>query len=119
MKTPTGEHTYTVGAIVIDYTSDQGSVIMDREIFVKQFLTEQVDTFHVYLTDRQTLEQTRAAITAKLGKRFDLYVLSNVELREEATQAAHGRLQHHLRDGGGRGGPRAVGHHQHAAGRSV
>ena len=37
MKTPTGEHTYTVGAIIIDYTSDQGSVIMDREIFVKQF----------------------------------------------------------------------------------
>lgn len=86
MKTPTGEHTYTVGAIIIDYTSDQGSVIMDRQIFVKQFLTEQVDTFHVYLKDRQTLEQTRAAITAKLGKRFDLFVLSNSELRDEAKK---------------------------------
>src|SRR5205085_2340996 len=32
MKTPTGEHTYTVGAIIIDYTSDQGSVLMDRSI---------------------------------------------------------------------------------------
>lgn len=86
MKTPTGEHTYTVGTIIIDYTSDQGSVIMDRSIFVKQFLTDQVDTFHVYVKDRQTLEQTRAAITAKLGQRFDLYVLSNVELRDEAKK---------------------------------
>lgn len=86
MKTPTGEHTYTVGAIIIDYTSDQGSVIMDRQVFVKQFLSDQVDTFHVYLKDRQTLEQTRAAITAKLGKRFDLFVLSNVELRDEARK---------------------------------
>ncbi len=86
MKTPTGEHTYTVGAIIIDYTSDQGSVILDRSIFMKQFLTDQVDTFHVYLRDRATLEQTRAAITAKLGQRFDLYVLSNVELRDEARK---------------------------------
>ena len=86
MKTPTGEQTYTVGAIIIDYTSDQGSVIMDRKVFVKQFLTDQVDTFHVYLKDRQTLEETRAAITARLGQRFDLYVLSNVELRDEARK---------------------------------
>lgn len=86
MRTPTGEHTYTVAAIIIDYTSDQGSVILDRSIFVKQFLTDQVDTFHVYLRDRATLEQTRAAITAKLGQRFDLFVLSNVELRDEARK---------------------------------
>jgi putative ABC transport system permease protein len=86
MKTPTGEHTYTVGAIIIDYTSDQGSVIMDRSVFLKQFNNDQVDTFHIYLRDRQSLEQTRAAITAKLGQRFDLYVLSNVELRDEARK---------------------------------
>ena len=86
MKTPTGEHTYTVAAIIIDYTSDQGSVIMDRSIFVKQFQNDQVDTFHVYLKNRDTLEHTRAAITEKLGERFNLYVLSNAELRDEAAK---------------------------------
>ncbi len=90
MKTPTGEHTYTVGAVIIDYTSDQGSVIMDRPIFVKQFLNDQVDTFHVYLKDRAQLEQTRAAITAKLGDRYDLFVLSNAELRAEAKKLVGG-----------------------------
>ena len=90
MKTPTGEHTYTVGAVIIDYTSDQGSVILDRSIFVKQFLTEQIDTFHVYLNDRSKLEETRAAITAKMGAQYNLYVLSNSELRAEAKKLVGG-----------------------------
>jgi putative ABC transport system permease protein len=90
MKTPTGEHTYTVSAIIIDYTSDQGSVILDRQIFVKQFNTDQVDTFHVYLKDKSRREETRAAITARLGERYDLYVLSNDELRQEAKKLVGG-----------------------------
>lgn len=84
MKTPTGEHTYTVAAVIIDYTSDQGSVIMDRAIFIRDFKDERVDTFHVYLKDPAALEQVRAAITASLGEKYDLYVLSNAELRAEA-----------------------------------
>ncbi|MFZ5441469.1 MAG: FtsX-like permease family protein [Myxococcota bacterium] len=90
VKSPTGELTYKVGAVIIDYTSDQGSVLLDRQVFVKQFLTDQVDTFHLYLKDRSQLEQTRAAITAKLGHQFDLYVLSNAELRQEAKKLVGG-----------------------------
>jgi putative ABC transport system permease protein len=90
MKTPTGERTYTVGAVVIDYTSDQGSVIMERETFIAQFKNDQVDSFHLYLKDLAQLEQTREQITAKLGDRFDMYVLSNLELRAEAQKLLSG-----------------------------
>lgn len=90
MKTPTGEHTYTVSTIIIDYTSDQGSIILDRAIFKEQFKSEQVDTFHVYLKDKSKLEETRSAITARLGKQYDLYVLSNDELRQEAKKLVGG-----------------------------
>lgn len=86
VKTPTGEREYTVAAIIIDYTSDQGSVIMDREVFKAHFLNDQVDTFHVYLKDLSKLEATRTAITAKLGDKYNLFVLSNSELREEARK---------------------------------
>jgi putative ABC transport system permease protein len=90
MKTPTGEHTYSVGAVIIDYTSDQGSVILDRSIFVRQFQNDQVDTFHVYVKDRALLDTTRNAITAKLKDRYDVYVLSNAELRAEARKLVGG-----------------------------
>lgn len=86
VKTPTGEHEYTVAAIIIDYTSDQGSIIIDRDLFTRQFKNEQVDTFHIYLKDRAKLEDTRRAITASLGEKYNLFVLSNAELREEARK---------------------------------
>lgn len=86
IKTPTGERTYTVAAIIIDYTSDQGSVVMDREIFKQQFLNDEVDTFHVYVKDFSKLEQTRTDITAAIGEKYNLYVLSNAELRDEARK---------------------------------
>ncbi len=86
IKTPTGERTYTVAAVIIDYTSDQGSVILDRDLFVKQFKNDQVDTFHVYLNELSKLEETRTNISAKLGDKYNLFVLSNAELRDEARK---------------------------------
>jgi putative ABC transport system permease protein len=84
VKTPTGVRTYRVGAIIIDYTSDQGSIVVDRALFTQQFQDDRVDTFHVYLAPGASIERVRGAITAKLGKRFDLFVLSHAELRAEA-----------------------------------
>jgi putative ABC transport system permease protein len=87
MNTPTGVHTFTVDAVIIDYTSDQGSVIIDRKVFDQVFQDTRVDSFHVYVKDRaRDTEPVRAAITAKLGRRFNLYVLSNAELRDEARK---------------------------------
>lgn len=84
VNTPSGQLTYRVSAVIIDYTSDQGSIVVDRKLFTKQFLDDRVDTFHVYLKPGASLDKVRGEITAKLGKRFDLYVLSNAELRTEA-----------------------------------
>lgn len=84
VNTPSGQLTYTVGAVIIDYTSDQGSIIVDRKLFTQQFKDDRVDTFHVYLSPEAPAERVRGAITAKLGKQFDLFVLTNAELRDEA-----------------------------------
>jgi putative ABC transport system permease protein len=84
MPTPTGERTYKVGAVITDYTSDQGTVFMDRKIFSEQFNDTLVDTFEIYMKDLTQLEPVRREITEKFGKKHDLYVLSNVELRKEA-----------------------------------
>lgn len=84
VNTPSGQLTYRVSAVIIDYTSDQGSIVVDRKLFTQQFQDDRVDTFHVYLKPGASLDKVRGEITAKLGKRFDLYVLSNAELRTEA-----------------------------------
>lgn len=84
VTTPTGVHSWTVGAVIIDYTSDQGSIIIDRKHFVRQFDDDQVDSFHLYVDDPTKIELVRQRVTERFGKAFDLYVLSNSELRDEA-----------------------------------
>ncbi len=84
VNTPTGRKTWHVAAIIVDYTSDQGSIIMERENFIRQFGDDQVDSFQVYVDDPSKIEAVRRRITERFGKEFDLYVLSNGELRAEA-----------------------------------
>jgi putative ABC transport system permease protein len=84
LHTPTGVKTLTVAAVIIEYTSDQGAVYLDRDLFVDWFRDDRVDTFEVYLADDTKLDEVRRTILARFGKPYDLYVLSNAELRDEA-----------------------------------
>ncbi|MBX7096170.1 MAG: ABC transporter permease [Myxococcaceae bacterium] len=84
ITTPTGERTYRVCGVIVDYTSDQGSVFLDRSIFLEQFKDTRTDTFELYLNDMSKLDEVRRTITERYGKQYDLYVLSNAELRKEA-----------------------------------
>jgi putative ABC transport system permease protein len=84
VSTPTGVRAYTVGAVAVDYTSDQGTVVMSREVYMKHFLDEQVDVFELYLSDLGRMDEVRRAITEAHGRQYDLYVLTNSELRQEA-----------------------------------
>ncbi len=84
MSTPTGRQDYVVAAVIIDYTSDQGSIMMDRSLFAKHFGDDRVDSFHVYVNDPSRIEDVRKRINAQFAKQFDLYVLSNGELHQEA-----------------------------------
>ena len=84
METPTGPHTYKVAAVITDYSSDQGTVFMDRRYFTRDFNDHLVDTFQVYMKDPTKIEDVRREINERFGTKHDLYVLSNVELRKEA-----------------------------------
>ncbi len=85
MATPTGPRRYTVGAVIVDYTSDQGSVFLSREVYLTHFQDDRVDTFEVYLADPTRLDAVRRVINERWGERYQLYVLSNADLRQEAT----------------------------------
>lgn len=84
LNTPSGQHDFVVAAVIIDYTSDQGAILMDRAVFTKHFGDDRVDSFHVYLDQPSHLEAVRRQITEQYAKKFDLYVLSNSDLHQEA-----------------------------------
>jgi putative ABC transport system permease protein len=84
MDTPTGRREYQVAAVITDYTSDQGTVFMDRKWFSQQFNDNLVDSFEIYLKDPSKMDAIRSELNERFGHKHDLYVLSNQELRREA-----------------------------------
>jgi putative ABC transport system permease protein len=63
---------------------------MDRDTFVEHFADDRVDTFELYLEDPSRLDEIRREVTQRFGEKYQLYALSNRELREEARKLVDG-----------------------------
>ncbi|MFN7131393.1 MAG: ABC transporter permease, partial [Myxococcales bacterium] len=86
LKTPTGVQRYPVAGVVIDYTSDQGTIAMARDTYSAHFQDDLVDTYELYLEPGADLEKVRSEVLARWGKQYDLFALSNAELRQESEK---------------------------------
>lgn len=83
LLTPIGTRTYQVGGVIVDYTSDQGIIVMDRSAYVNTFSDTMVDTYELYLEPTADLETIRSEIIKTYGPTYDLFVLSNAEFKGE------------------------------------
>lgn len=88
LTTRAGRSPFRVAAVVLDYTSDLGTVLLDRSTYVKHWGDERIDTFELQLAAGVEPEQVRARIDQTMGERFDLFVLTNHEFRAALTAAA-------------------------------
>lgn len=85
LNTPSGVQKLRIGGVIVDYTSDQGLIAMSRPTFSRFFKDELVDTFEIYAADKGKRESIRKAVTELYGSQYDLYVLTNDELRDESV----------------------------------
>jgi putative ABC transport system permease protein len=85
LRTPGGPRRYRVGAVVVDYTSDTGAIIMERSTYVRDFGDDLVDSFDLYLTPdgRRRIGAIRREILRRYGERYDLRIKTNAELRDQ------------------------------------
>lgn len=79
LNTPAGAVPFRVVAVIVDYTTDQGLVFMDRGTYVKHFHDESVDSFAVMLQDRSREAEVRRRLEALQGGA--LFVQSNAEFK--------------------------------------
>ena len=86
LQTPSGMRHYLIRGVIYDYTSDQGLLAMSRDMYLRDFKDPFVDTFEVYVDHPEDRERVRKAITEKWGQKYELYVLTNDELRAESTE---------------------------------
>jgi putative ABC transport system permease protein len=88
LATAQGTRSFRVAGVVIDYTSETGSVLLDRSTFVKFWRDDRVDTFELMIAPAATADSVRARINDQLGEQYDLFVLTNAEFRGMALKAA-------------------------------
>jgi putative ABC transport system permease protein len=78
-----GVHRLPVAGIARHYASDQGTIIMERSLFVKLFGDERADTLLVRLRPGADREQVRSVVLARYGQQYRLVILTMDEFRRD------------------------------------
>jgi len=87
-----GTREFDVVAVVIDYTSDIGTILMDRATYLSTWNDSRVDTYELHLQRSADPMAVRQIIDQRLSERYDLFVLTNREYRDEFVKAANSVL---------------------------
>ncbi|MEW5854320.1 MAG: ABC transporter permease [Myxococcota bacterium] len=82
LGTPDGPRAFPILAVAVDFTSDQGFALMDRQTYVEAFGDTLVDMFQLYLKPGANLEAVRKELAATVGRKYGLNVVTNQEFRD-------------------------------------
>jgi putative ABC transport system permease protein len=86
LPTARGQKRFRVAAVIVDYTSDQGTVLLDRARYEADFADARVDSYKLYLKPGAASEPVRHRIYARWGQSLDLSVLTQRELRAQIRE---------------------------------
>ncbi len=87
LTAPGGKVRFTIAAVVRDYGSDQGTVLMDRTQFLRYWQDDRVDIYDVSVLPGANVAQVRDLIRAKLAGRYPALVSTRQEFIAEITKA--------------------------------
>ncbi len=78
---PYGTIRLPIVGIIVDYSDQQGSILLDRKVFTNYWRDDSVDNFRVYVRPHANILDVRQAIFARYAGRRQVFVLTNAELR--------------------------------------
>lgn len=81
IPTPKGILRLPIRGTVLDYSDQQGSILIDRKVFIENWGDDSVDTFRIYLKPGSSDIAVRQKILDKLGNTTRLFVMTNKDLR--------------------------------------
>jgi putative ABC transport system permease protein len=67
--------------VVVDYSDQQGTILMDRSLYMRYWRDDSVNVFRVYLTPGARVPDVKAQILARYSGERQLFVLTNGELK--------------------------------------
>lgn len=74
--------------IVVDYSDQQGAILMDRRLFVERWHDDSVNAYRVYLGANVSISDVRQQIVARYAGHRQVFVLTNDELKQYIMRIA-------------------------------
>ena len=85
IDTPTGTRSLPIVGVFYDYSTDQGAILMDHELYLRWFHDPVINSMAIYLKPGRDAAAARAAFIRRLGSRYALVVTPNRGLRQRAA----------------------------------
>ena len=82
LPTPSGLLKLPVLGIVLDFSDQQGTIMMDRRLYVQHWRDDTIDVFRIYAAPNTPIPALRQAILDRFGAQTRLFVFTNQELRD-------------------------------------
>ena len=78
---PNGIIRLPIAGIILDYSDQQGTIIMDRSLFIRYWNDDTVNVFRVYTSPDVRLPDVTPRITERFAGERQVFVLTNRELK--------------------------------------
>jgi putative ABC transport system permease protein len=82
LETPKGDRTFPVLAVFYDYSSDQGTLIIDDDLYAKLWQDDRVASIGLFVAPEVDIDTTVEAIRQRFAGQQQLLVQSNRSLRQ-------------------------------------
>ena len=86
LETPEGDRTFPVLAVFYDYSSDQGTIILDNDIYESLWHDDRIASLGLFVSPTASVEDTVNAIREQFKGQQSLSVQSNRSLREGSLE---------------------------------
>jgi len=82
IQAPVGTLRLPVVGIVRDYSDQQGSLLISRDVFYRYWHDDSVNVFRIYLKPGASEQVVRESVIGKFGTQQRLFVLTNKDVRD-------------------------------------
>jgi putative ABC transport system permease protein len=79
---PLGVIKLPIAGIIVDYSDQQGTIFMDRSLFIRYWNDDTVNVFRVYLKPGVPMAEVRQRILDRFAGERQLFVLTNREVKQ-------------------------------------
>ena len=78
---PNGVISLPIAGIVVDYSDQQGAILMDRTVFIRYWNDDSVNLYRVYLKPGAQVPEVKSRILQRFSGERQVFVLTNPELK--------------------------------------